>query len=692
MAAVTDRIYRLQVELAQESLRALKQLEKHAGDANKKIDVLTEGAKGLAKGLAAGFTVDAFISGITNAVGAVDDLSAASERLGVDIEVFSGLAYAAEQSDASIEQLEAGMRTLQKTIADTGSKGAKVLEALQVDTSGDTTQTLLNFGDALQQIQDPAQKTAALTAVLGKSGAALGPLLSQGAEGVAELTDEAERLGLVVDGSTADALGELDNQMLKLQASSKAAFVQIASGLAPSLIELSNQFIDSSGNASKFKAIGEGLGVVLRGLANGVAIVAKGFEVAGGNIGAVMAAIAAAGSGDFSGALDILKMRVSDVGTELAELGDTLTDLSTADVVAADTTTQVATATAEQAAAAARLAAILDSSTTPAIKDQTTATKKQKDALDEMLPGQKEWQQLTEDGIALHERMRTDWEVMQAQFEEYNRLLSHGRISQEDYNRAVRDSATDYQQAQDGAEKAGDSVAGLDGLTQSLMNSLPDYGKELSGMLVDFATNSDDASTSFEDFTINVLRNLAEMATQVLIITPLLENLMTTFGAAKSAKTAAAGAGGAGSLLSGAGDWISDLFGSFFAQGGVFAGGNPMPFANGGVVSRPTIFPFANGGVGLMGEAGSEAIMPLQRDSQGRLGVTAQGSGSSGVTVVINNNAPDTTVTASEQQQGPDGQQFVQITIEKAVDNAFAKGRFDPTLQAVYGISRKGRS
>lgn len=65
----------------------------------------------------------------------------------------------------------------------------------------------------------------------------------------------------------------------------------------------------------------------------------------------------------------------------------------------------------------------------------------------------------------------------------------------------------------------------------------------------------------------------------------------------------------------------------YSANGNVFFGGNVVPFAAGGVVQRPTVFPMANGGVGLMGEAGPEAIMPLRRDSAGRLGVAGGGGG-----------------------------------------------------------------
>ncbi|WP_054008624.1 phage tail tape measure protein [Cypionkella psychrotolerans] len=85
---------------------------------------------------------------------------------------------------------------------------------------------------------------------------------------------------------------------------------------------------------------------------------------------------------------------------------------------------------------------------------------------------------------------------------------------------------------------------------------------------------------------------------------------------------------------------LSGLLGGImpFEKGGSFAQGRVMPFAKGGVVSQAT--PFAmRGGQGLMGEAGPEAIMPLARGADGRLGV--QTSGGRAVTVVMNITTPD---------------------------------------------------
>lgn len=102
-----------------------------------------------------------------------------------------------------------------------------------------------------------------------------------------------------------------------------------------------------------------------------------------------------------------------------------------------------------------------------------------------------------------------------------------------------------------------------------------------------------------------------------------------------------------GAIASGINGLLSGLLP--FANGGSFAQGRVMPFARGGVISSPTTFPM-RGATGLMGEAGPEAIMPLTRGADGRLGVQAQGGGRP-VNVVMNITTPDVSGFARSQSQ-----------------------------------------
>ena len=74
------------------------------------------------------------------------------------------------------------------------------------------------------------------------------------------------------------------------------------------------------------------------------------------------------------------------------------------------------------------------------------------------------------------------------------------------------------------------------------------------------------------------------------------------------------------------------------------------PFAKGGVVSSPSLFA-TSAGTGLMGEAGAEAILPLQRGVDGSLGVAMSGSGNQPVSIVMNVSTPDVSGFSKSENQ-----------------------------------------
>ena len=160
--------------------------------------------------------------------------------------------------------------------------------------------------------------------------------------------------------------------------------------------------------------------------------------------------------------------------------------------------------------------------------------------------------------------------------------------------------------------------------------------------------------TNFREFAADILRQTARMIIQQLVLRQVLLIVKSAFGFADGGAFGGGGAslgfGGASDPLGAGGAFWNAKGNAFtgkgvaaYAMGGAFAKNNIVPYAKGGtftnsVVSKPTLFKFAAGGTmqtGVMGEAGPEAIMPLSRGPNGKLGVASNGSGTTNVTVNV---------------------------------------------------------
>lgn len=141
--------------------------------------------------------------------------------------------------------------------------------------------------------------------------------------------------------------------------------------------------------------------------------------------------------------------------------------------------------------------------------------------------------------------------------------------------------------------------------------------------------------TNFREFAADILRQTARMIIQQLVLRNVMLIVKSAFGFADGG---AFGAGGNAAAALGSNPNVAA-----YAMGGTFAKNNIIPYAKGGtftnsVVSKPTLFKFAAGGTmqtGVMGEAGPEAIMPLSRGANGKLGVSSSGGGTTNVTVNV---------------------------------------------------------
>ncbi|MFI7857340.1 phage tail tape measure protein [Pseudomonas promysalinigenes] len=178
---------------------------------------------------------------------------------------------------------------------------------------------------------------------------------------------------------------------------------------------------------------------------------------------------------------------------------------------------------------------------------------------------------------------------------------------------------------------------------------------------------------NFKDFATSVISDMARIASQQAA-SSLLSGLV---GLGVSAVGSYFGGGSGNGMTPGSAGAVSSNLGAsqagygsaYFPQalGGAWSGGVQL-FAKGGaftnsVLSRPTAFGMANGGLGVAGEAGPEAIMPLARGSDGSLGVQVVG-GSGGGSTVVQLNVP---VSVSVEDRSADGMELDSTALQQNI-------------------------
>ena len=192
--------------------------------------------------------------------------------------------------------------------------------------------------------------------------------------------------------------------------------------------------------------------------------------------------------------------------------------------------------------------------------------------------------------------------------------------------------------------------AETDGLRQTLdatSGMVTSFDSELRRMRESLAATGKDVATLEKGLSKGLRKAFDGLVFDGLSLSDALETLansmaQSTYNAAIKPVTDHFG----GLIASGVGGLVQGILP--FADGAPFSQGRVMPFASGGVVSSTTPFGM-RGGMGIMGEAGPEAIMPLARGPDGKLGV--RGGAAASTTVVMNITTPDVQGFARSQNQ-----------------------------------------
>lgn len=190
-------------------------------------------------------------------------------------------------------------------------------------------------------------------------------------------------------------------------------------------------------------------------------------------------------------------------------------------------------------------------------------------------------------------------------------------------------------------------ISALETALGSATDMAASFGNELARVQSGFSDAGREAGVLSQGVGIGLRRAFDGLVFDGMRLTDALELVARTMASAAFSAAINPVTSQIGTMIS---DGISTVVSSVlpFENGGSFSQGRVMPFAHGGVVSGATRFPM-RGGIGLMGEAGPEAIMPLRRGADGRLGVEVSGGGRS-VNVVMNITTPD--VAGFNRSQG----------------------------------------
>ncbi|WP_440090344.1 phage tail tape measure protein [Pseudomonas fragariae (ex Marin et al. 2024)] len=282
--------------------------------------------------------------------------------------------------------------------------------------------------------------------------------------------------------------------------------------------------------------------------------------------------------------------------------------------------------------------------------------------------------------------------------DEYNLKLAALNKNQKDLRDAVQTNYDDMTVAQ------GSWSAGASSAFQNYLESARDVAGQTKSLFTNAFSSMEDSVAnfaltgkfSFSDFTKSILSDMAKIASRQASSAL----LGTLVGAATSYFTGGTSngltSGSAGAISSNAGasaagysdSALSGWSGVTQAKGGAWSNGVQM-FANGAaftnsIVSKPTAFGIAGGGVGVMGEAGDEAIMPLTRTAGGQLGVRALGGGGSSgsstynfpvsVSVQTSGDSGGASTQEASTQLGKSIQQAAKTEAETAIARALQPG------------------
>ncbi len=476
------------------SLRAILGLD--SADFTAGLRKANAGLNGFVRGAGLGFAAVAAAAttagvalgvAVKGAIDNADQMGEMAQRVGLSVEALTSLGYAAKLSGSGTESLATSVQKLSQNMLAVaqGSTGpvASAFKALGIsvqEADGSlraSDAVLLDVADKFARMEDGATKTALAVQLFGRSGAELIPFLNQGSAGISALTAEADRLGITISGSTANAAGNFNDTLDRMQATFQGVVNQVAGAVLPSLNELGAKLSDQ-----QFAASAQAIGVAI---VDGMKMAVDAINTVVGALSALQGAMSWMNDHDmFGNPIDRgngAGKAVQRFNTEeeaKALLTEALNSGNTSGP-GADFYTGIFGATAADVAASAQQVA---SAFEPVITNSNAAA-----------AGASALKTAMAEGKAVFEATRTPAEAYGLEVERLNALLQKGAIDQDTYNRAIAQAQDAFQQA----ELSGNQVA----------SSLSDGLANVFGSIIE-------GSKSAVDAVGDLTKSLGQMALQ----------------------------------------------------------------------------------------------------------------------------------------------------------------------------------
>ncbi|MBQ2555780.1 MAG: phage tail tape measure protein, partial [Thermoguttaceae bacterium] len=176
-----------------------------------------------------------------------DQFDKMSQRTGISTGALSEYAHAAQMCGSDIQTVESALKNMASQLVQAQSGSARALtnfERLGIDVEQFSKLTPEEQFDtlaaAIAKIEDPTERAGAALKIFGSAGQQLLPLFTSGSEGLAAMREEARKLGVSVDESTAKLGAEYTDAMTRVKQSLAGVGMTIAASLAPQITEFAN--------------------------------------------------------------------------------------------------------------------------------------------------------------------------------------------------------------------------------------------------------------------------------------------------------------------------------------------------------------------------------------------------------------------------------------------------------------------